>query len=125
MALVLSKSVDENGTAVPSTDCFPEYSEDVRSEETFGPNNEWTFSRTSAPKLSGWVATYGPDAFVTELSRNPVVAIEQVRYMEENGYADQQTSAVVTTINTFNPNINYFCSSVFVCPFIHHQHEQY
>ena len=115
MALVLSTSIDDDGNPVPSTDCYPDYAEDVHSEEPFGPNNEWTFSKTKAPKMHGWVADYGTDAFVTELSRNPVVAVEQIRYMDENGYIDQQTSAIITTINTFNPNINYFCSSVFVC----------
>jgi len=89
----------------------------VRSEEAYGPSLEWTFSKTKAPSVSGWVATYGSDAFVTELSRNPVVAVEQLEYMEEHDYIDHQTSAVITTINTFNPNINYFCTSVFVTEF--------
>ena len=119
MAVVLSTSIDNDGNPVPSTDCYPDYAEDVRSEEPFGPNNEWTFSKTKSPKVHGWVADYGTDAFVTELSRNPVVAVEQIRYMDENGYIDQQTAAIVTTINTFNPNINFFCSSVFVCAFSH------
>jgi len=117
MATVLSRTLDENGEPVPSTDCYPEYSESVRCEETFGPKKEWSFSKSKAPRVSGWVASYGSDAYVTELSRNPVVAIEQIEYMDENDYIDQSTSAVVTTINTFNPNINYFCSSVFVTEF--------
>jgi len=43
--------------------------------------------------------------------------MEQVVYMEENGYVDQQTAAIITSFNLFNPNVNYFITCQFIGEF--------
>lgn len=117
MALVMSVEKDEDGNPIPSTDCYPAFSAATQSKEPYGPDNMWTFETHDSPNVKGFIGTYGPDGFYIKLSYDPMIAQEQIAFLEENDWIDDNTRAVVLSINTFNPNLNFFTSTVLVTEF--------
>lgn len=106
---------DENDKVIPSKDCYPVYSEDAHSEEPYGPGDVWTYEKTDSPLVRGPSDTdFGGNGFIIRLSYNPIVAAEQIAFIEENGWIDSQTRAIIITVNGFNPNLNKFTSAFIV-----------
>ena len=106
---------DEEDNIIPSKDCYPVYSEAVHSEEPYGPGGVWTYEKTNSPLVRGPSDTdFIGNGFIIRLSYNPIVAAEQIAFIEENGWIDSQTRAIIITVNGFNPNLNKFTSAFIV-----------
>ena len=52
--------------------------------------------------------------FVVRLSSDPTTAFNQIMFLQNNSFIDIQTRAIVVSLNTFNPSLNMFLSSVWV-----------
>ena len=111
--------------------CYAPYKLSSSSQSNFGSNASlwesgartgfvWTSAEQNQLKTSivGQVATYDGSGFVRDLdpsSREQYIsAVEQLR---NNLWVDEQTRAVIISLNLYNGNYNYYCVSQFLIEF--------
>jgi len=110
--------------------CFAAYSKNAREREPFGTNESlregsntgFVFSEpeTAAQDrlIRGAVASYDGSGYVRDvdpLSRDGY--INAVNELRSNLWIDEQTRAVIVSLNLYNGNYNYYCVSQFLIEF--------
>jgi hypothetical protein len=73
---------------------------------------------TTSPPIYGRVATwYGAGGYYVDLSYNADQARLQLEALRDSNWIDLQTSAIVFTVNVFNPNVAMFVNMIILVEF--------
>jgi hypothetical protein len=94
-----------------TTRCHYQYSDKSKSHAAFGHNTTWWHMRsesTGAGGISGKHARYDGDGFLLFLSKDRAEALTQLRYVQNEGWIDRLTRAIIIEFTLFHPPTNLF-----------------
>ncbi|XP_078594331.1 polycystin-1-like protein 2 [Branchiostoma floridae x Branchiostoma japonicum] len=78
----------------------------------------WVYTSGSSLAYSGQVDTYTDGAYMFEVGNDPRQSVLAMRHLQENGWLDDFTEAVVVEINAYNANANLFAVITLLVEFV-------
>ncbi|XP_078674288.1 polycystin-1-like protein 2 [Branchiostoma floridae x Branchiostoma belcheri] len=95
-------------TDVNGTRCRPNCANDTA----------WTFTKGKSLPYFGQVRTYTDGAYMFEIGDDPEQAVFTMDHLQENGWLDGFTEAVVVEINAYNANADLFAVITLIVEFV-------
>ncbi|KAI8514730.1 hypothetical protein Bbelb_073210, partial [Branchiostoma belcheri] len=95
-------------TDVNGTRCRPNCANDTA----------WTFTKGKSLPYFGQVRTYTDGAYMFEIGDDPEQAVFTMEHLQENGWLDGFTEAVVVEINAYNANADLFAVITLIVEFV-------
>ncbi len=106
--------------------CYQSYSMTTENTSSFGvgiPNADlqsWTYSSAiniSGVPLWGELSVYGGGGYVANLDLNQQISLDIIQNLQNQGWIDRQTRAIVVEFLVYNPNVNIFTFVALVAEF--------
>ena len=118
-----SQSADEGEDSF--VDCYPVYSEETKSTESYGGDaidpriaDGFKFSRLRYyDKIHGINANYPTEGFIIDLPLDVEEIDELIDVIKDANWIDQQTSAVTISIAAYNYNLKVYILSEYLVEF--------
>lgn len=106
-------------------DCYPVYSEETRSTESYGEGtidpriaSGFKFSKLKYyDKIKGINAKYPTEGFIVDLPLDVEEIDELIDVLKDSNWIDQQTSAVTISIAAYNYNLKVYILGEYLVEF--------
>lgn len=121
-----STSVYGSGSDLGYVDCYPVYSEETRSTESYGDPESidpriasgFQFSKLKYyDKIKGINANYPAEGFIVDLPLDVEEIDELIDELKDSNWIDQQTSAVTISIAAYNYNLKVYILGEYLVEF--------
>ncbi|CAH1263318.1 PKD1L3 [Branchiostoma lanceolatum] len=98
------------GDVVDFTSRWNDYYETWKNDSTFAASmaSAWVFTPGASFRYSGQVDTYTDGAYMFEIGNDPRQAVITMKHLQENGWLDDFTKAIIVEINAYNANADLF-----------------
>ncbi|CAH1263346.1 PKD1L3 [Branchiostoma lanceolatum] len=98
------------GDVVDFTSRWNDYYEKWKNDTSFAASmaSAWVFTPGASFRYSGQVDSYTDGAYMFEIGNDPRHAVITMKHLQENGWLDDFTEAVIVEINAYNANADLF-----------------